>query len=154
MTQASEPTVSRFPVPELKAMPEDIQARITAARQFVATLHRRPNTNKKPGMSEDEYLIAKNLQSLFQLRPDHPDVIQLKAELDALPKPECHIKRYTKAQHRCRSNAVHTYNYKVVPSRECTDGNRYVIFYTPETRRSVEFEQKCKEAGLEIKEWK
>ena len=33
MTQASEPAVSRFPVPELKAMPEDIQARILAVQE-------------------------------------------------------------------------------------------------------------------------
>ena len=33
MTQASEPAVSRFPVPELKAMPEDIQARIIAVQE-------------------------------------------------------------------------------------------------------------------------
>lgn len=133
---------------------EDIQARIAAARQFVATHHRRPNTNKKSGVNEDEYLIAKNLQSLFQLRPDHPDVIQLRAELDALPKPEYLIKRYTWPQHRCRNNAVHTYNYKVVPSKECTDSNRYVIFYTSETTRSEKFEAKCLAEGLEIKEWK
>jgi len=33
MTQAQQPAVSRFPVPELKDMPEDIQARILAVQE-------------------------------------------------------------------------------------------------------------------------
>ncbi len=132
---------------------EDVQLRIAATRQLVATHHRRPNTNPNSGY-KDEYLLAKNLQSLIQSRRDHPDVIKLRTELDALPKPECHVKRYTDAQHRCRKRATHEYNYKVVPSLESTDDNRYVIFYTAETKRSEPFEECCIKAGLEIKEWK
>lgn len=132
---------------------KDVQSRIAATRQFVAIHHRRPSMNKSKA-DEDEYLLAKRLQSMIQLRRDHPDVIQLRKELEALPKPECHTKRFTDAQNRCRFNAIHTHNYKVVPKNDCTDDNRYVIFYTPETKRKDKFENTCREAGLEIKEWK
>ena len=133
---------------------DDIQSRIALARQFVAVHQHRPRTSANRETDEEEYLLAKRLQSLFKQHPTHPDVIKLKAELNALPMPECHIKRYTDAQNKCRGRAARDYNYKVVPKNECTDDNRYVIFYTPETERAEIFENRCREAGLEIKEWK
>ena len=132
---------------------EDVQSRIAETRRFVATRHRRPRQNGNYE-DEEERLLGKKLQSLIQLRGDHPDVIRLRTELDALPKAECHIKRYTKAQSKCRQRATHEYNYKVIPSSECTDDNRYAIFYTSETKRSKNYETRCREAGLEIREWK
>ena len=132
---------------------EEIQERIAAVRQFVGVHHHRPNTNLRTTDSQ-EYLLAKHMQSLFQRRPNHPDVIQLKAELEVLPKAECHIKRFSTGQHLCRKSAPRNYKYKVIPNKECTDENRYTIFYTPETRRSEKFEKICRENGLKIEEWK
>lgn len=127
---------------------KDICNHVDELIQFINENHRRPSSRR------EESKLQNYLTTL--LRPDkadNPDVKRLVKLLETIPTPECHVKRYTKQQATCRRCATNNHNYRIVPKLQCNDENRYVIFYTPDTKRSVKFEEICLNAGLTIKEW-
>ena len=106
---------------------------------------------RRPNVRLDDHRLCSILSTLLKAKTDHPAAIRLKEVLDQLP-PYQAPKYYNKQQRNRRSRAGH-YGYVVVNDRGEDPATRYVIFYTADTKRNEKYEQKCREAGMEIKEW-
>ena len=107
---------------------------------------------RRPNVRLDDKRLCNILGTLLKSKANHPAVIRLKEVLDQLP-PYQAPKYYNKQQCNRRSSASY-YGYVVVNDRGEDPATRYVIFYTADTKRSERFESSCREAGLEIKEYK
>lgn len=108
--------------------------------------------NRRPNVRLDDHRLCNILSTLLKAKCDHPAVIRLKELLDQLPPPVYSPKYYNKQQRNQRSHAERN-GYKVVQDRGADPAHRYVIYYTPDTRRNERYERKCAEAGMDIKEW-
>lgn len=106
--------------------------------------------NRRPNIRLDGHRLCNILCTLLRHKGDHPAVVRLKEVLAGLPPPVYHPKYYNTRQRGLRSHADR-YGYTFVKDRGDDPATRYVIFYTPETRRNQCYEQKCAEAGLEIR---
>ena len=113
---------------------------------FIKEHNRRPNTRL------DDKRLCNILGTLLKTKADHPATLRLKEVLDQLP-PVFSRKYYKGQQQNARRNAGR-YGYKVVQDRGEDPIHRYVIYYTPDTDRNDRYEQKCKDSGMEIREWK
>lgn len=106
--------------------------------------------NRRPNIRLDGHRLYNILCTLLRHKGDHPSVVRLKEVLAGLPPSVIHHKYYNTRQRSLRSHADR-YGYTTVKDRGGDPATRYVIFYTPETRRNQYYEQKCAEAGLEIR---
>ncbi len=106
--------------------------------------------NRRPNVRLDSHRLCNILGTLLRCKGDHPAVARLEEVLAQLPPPVIHPKYYNTRQRGLRSHADR-YGYTTVKDRGDDPATRYVIFYTPETQRNQHYEQKCAEAGLEIR---
>ena len=109
--------------------------------------------NRRPNVRLDDKRLCNILRTLLKAKADHHATLRLKEVLDQLPPPVYSPKYYDRSQRYCRLHAA-AHGYKVVQDRGEDPTHRYVIYYTAVTRRNERYERKCKENGLEIKEWK
>lgn len=109
--------------------------------------------NRRPNIRHDDRRLCNTLGTLLKSKTGHPAVIRLKEMIDQLPPPVYQPKYFNKQQRNRRSRASH-YGYVVVNDRGVDPATRYVIFYTANTRRNEHYEQRCREAGMEIREYK
>ncbi len=108
--------------------------------------------NRRPNVRFDNHRLCNILGTLLKSKGDHPAIVRLKEVLDNLPKPTHAPKYYDRKQAKQRSTAARN-GYKVIHDRGADPTTRYVIFYTAETKRNERYEQSCREAGFEIKEF-
>lgn len=113
---------------------------------FVQEHGRRPNTRL------DSHRLCNILGTLLKSKADHPAVVRLKEVLAQLPPPVYSPKYYNRKQAILRSHASR-YGYKIISDRGSDPATRYVIYYTPETKRNQRYEQECADEGIEIKEY-
>ena len=106
--------------------------------------------NRRPNVRLDNHRLCNILSTLLRCKGDHPAVVRLNEVLAQLPPPVFSPKYYNTRQRSLRSHADR-YGYTTVKDRGKDPDTRYVIFYTPETQRNQCYEQKCAEAGLEIR---
>ena len=92
--------------------------------------------------------------TLTKHKADHPAVIPLLEAVKRLPKADCHVAKFTQQQHVRRRCAVYNYGYIVIPRKEATPEQLYVVYYNEQTRRSEQFEQLLHEAGLSVQAWR
>lgn len=109
--------------------------------------------NRRPNVRLDDHRLCNILGTLLKAKADHPAVIRLKEVLSQLPPPVYAPKYYDSRQRNRRSRASH-YGYVVVNDRGEDPATRYIIFYTADTKRNERYEQRCREVGMEIKEYK
>lgn len=108
---------------------------------------------RRPNVRLDDKRLCNTLSTLLKAKADHPAVIRLKEVLDQLPPPVYAPKYYNTRQRGLRSHAER-YGYMIIKDRGAEPNTRYVIFYTADTKRNEKYEQKCREAGMEIKKYK
>jgi hypothetical protein len=105
--------------------------------------------NRRPNVRLDDKRLCIILGTLLKSKGDHPAVLRLKKVLSHLPPPVYHPKYYDTRQRRLRSHSERN-GYVVTKDRGENPDNRYVIFYTNETKRNERYERKCQEAGMKI----
>lgn len=108
---------------------------------------------RRPNVRLDDKRLCNTLSTLLKAKADHPAVIRLKEVLAKLPPPVYAPKYYNTRQRGLRSHAER-YGYMIIKDRGAEPNTRYVIFYTDDTKRNEKYEQKCREAGMEIKKYK
>lgn len=108
--------------------------------------------NRRPNVRLDDHRLCNILSTLLKAKANHPAVVRLKEVLDQLPSYQV-PKYYDKKQSDQRKHADRL-GYKIIKDRGEDPNTRYIIFYTADTKRNERYEQKCHEAGLEIKEYK
>ena len=111
---------------------------------FVTEHHRRPNKRL------DDHRLCNILGTLLKSKADHPAVLRLKEELSQLPRPTYASKYYDRKQRDLRNHADR-HGYVVIKDRGSNPDTRYVIFYTPDTKRNERYEQRCQKAGITLK---
>lgn len=129
---------------------DDEETRRHAAEmmEFITTNNRRPNARL------GEKRLCNMFSTLTKHKADHPAVIPLLEAIKRLPKADCHVTKFTQQQHVRRKCAVHNYGYIVIPRKEATEEQLYVVYYNEQTRRSEQFEQLLHEAGLSVQAWR
>jgi len=109
--------------------------------------------NRRPNVRLDDRRLCNILGTLLKAKGNHPAVVRLKEVLNQLPPPVYAPKYYNKNQSDHRKHANRN-GYMIINDRGADPTTRYVIFYTANTKRNERYEQKCRKAGMEIKEWK
>lgn len=106
--------------------------------------------NRRPNVRIDSHRLCNILGTLLKAKGDHTAVVRLKEVLAQLPPP-IHSPKYYNTRQRSLRGHADRYGYATIKDRGKDPATRYVIFYTPETKRNQCYEQKCAEAGLEIR---
>ena len=88
---------------------------------------------------------------LYGVHADNPDVIRLRNELEGIPYAPCSVGYYSRRQVNLRYEGGKN-GYTYVKDKGKDPSTRYVIFFSDATERDTNFEEACREAGLEIRE--
>ena len=144
-----------------KALADEIRAKYPAVRvwsdedteryaeQIMAFVREH---NRRPNVRLDDLRLYNIFRTLQKAKADHPAVIRLKEVLDQLPSYQ--VPKYYDRKQLDQRRRADSLGYKIIKDRGENPVTRYIIFYTADTKRNERYEQKCHEAGLEIKEYK
>ena len=119
------------------------------ARQMIAFVKEH---NRRPNVRLDDHRLCNILRTLLTSKADHPAAVRLNELLNTLPP--VHAPKYYNKQQSTQRKHAERIGYKIVKDRGADPATRYAIFYTADTKRNEMYEQKCREAGMDIREYK